>query len=152
MALFVEGMICELCGKPMHSSEKIQMFPEMIQNRSEKLHVFSDGVFHFECVASHSLGDCAKKVAFEQTCFFKSEKKCSVSGNPILVEDVEATLFLTSNEMLQAHKFNFKWYSRSVLKRSNVLQVLLSALEELQDSQTWNADDLKPLADHFRSL
>ena len=55
MAIFVEGSICRLCGKPMKDSERLVLCPPFVLNKKSRLWMFNDSTFHEHCFLQNEL-------------------------------------------------------------------------------------------------
>lgn len=54
MALFLPGMLCSLCEKPMNEDDNIISFPAMMENPADELYFAYDATFHRACLEKHS--------------------------------------------------------------------------------------------------
>src|SRR5437762_13458298 len=60
MALFVSGIRCPLCGKPIHSAAEAEMFAPFVSNRADPLRLFDDAVVNAACMNEHPLAAAAR--------------------------------------------------------------------------------------------
>lgn len=149
MALFVAGQTCPLCGEPIASADEARLFPPLIRNPVDPLHVFDDGAFHKACVDAHPLADKINQIEAQQTAFYASPKVCSVSGEALTADTALALPFLTDDPALAAYPLNFTWFSRTALQNDAVRSSVLGALSSL--SNDWDANALDVLRADIKS-
>jgi hypothetical protein len=134
MALFIEGMTCPLCGKPMHANQERISFSPFVVNELDPLWIFSDGVFHAECVRNHPLGN--KAVATHEELRAKTSpqnRRCVVSGKLISEPDHYLGVgILTSDPSDPLYRFNSAQFDRAALadwpERKTFVGLLAEAL------------------------
>lgn len=109
MALFVSGMPCPLCGKPMTAAGEVIMFSPFVANRSDPLFVFSDAIMHAACFARHALSEQATKWHDEALRHRKpTDRLCAACSKPILEpDDYFGTGLLTRDAASPLYEFNF---------------------------------------------
>ena len=99
MALFFnDKSICIMCNKTIKNRQETMAFPPLINNKLDPLYLFSDGVFHAECVRNHPL---AKRIIDINNFVLDQgrNKECLVCGNIIISPDEYFTTgFITDNK------------------------------------------------------
>jgi hypothetical protein len=60
MGIFVTGMNCRLCGKPVTSKDETTSTAAFVQNEADPLWELSGGLFHVRCFQGHPLAQKAE--------------------------------------------------------------------------------------------
>lgn len=97
MAIFIPGITCLLCGKPVLSAAEAVTFCPFVGDRADPLFVFSDAVVHVSCFARHPLSAEATRWHDEALRHRKvADQPCSACGRPVVdPDDFFATGLLT---------------------------------------------------------
>jgi hypothetical protein len=109
MAVFVPGMPCALCGKPMTLAGEVIMFSPFVADRTDPLFVFSDAAMHAACFARHPWSEQATKWHEEAVRHSKpSDRLCAACGEAILdPDDYFGTGLLSRDAASALYEFNF---------------------------------------------
>jgi hypothetical protein len=115
MAIFVPGIICPLCGKPVMSADEAVMFSPFVADRADPLFLFSDSVLHAPCLERHPLSAEASKWHDEAVRHRKvTDQACVACGRPVLDPDeFFAAGLLTRAPDNPLFEFNFVCLHRS---------------------------------------
>ncbi len=140
MALYIPGMICALCGKPMNAGDDITGFSSFVANRKDPLFLFSDGVFHTACFQRHPLSDKAqRRWAETRSRIGPGGRICVVCHQAILNPDDYFTLgHLTDDPASPIYEFNFFQAHRRHLLVWEKYASMRSLVEEFQSSSAWD--------------
>ncbi len=57
LALFIDGMECPLCGKPIMLSEDVKLFPPLTSDRTDPMWEISDSAVHSHCFMASPLAE-----------------------------------------------------------------------------------------------
>jgi len=144
MALFVSGMPCCICGKPMRSANEILMFSPFIADRSDPLFVFSDAIVHTACFVQHPLSDQVTKWHDETVRNQRAtERTCAACGKPILnPDDYFGTGLLARDPANPLHEFNFVHLHRSHAEGWTRFAEFRRKMEEAFASGMWQGPRL----------
>lgn len=148
MALLIRGKsLCALCGLTIDNGDPVVSFPAFTANQRDPLFHFSDGAFHRRCIERD---DDASEALHRSTELLNrlgpGSRPCVVCGAQIRdPDDYLALGFLTADESLLAHEFNFVQVHRSHAHEWPELGRARQALDQLIASGTW--EPIKPLSD-----
>ena len=112
MALFVSGMKCPICGKPM-SPKDIVSFPPFVANELDPLWIFNDRSLHESCFRSHPLSDQANaRLNRVEGSTGPGRRRCEVCNQQVTDPDNFLPLgFLSESPPLSA--FNLLTFHRT---------------------------------------
>lgn len=140
MAIFVPGIICQICGIQMIRNDEIIAFPPFVPNRRDPLHFFSDGVFHRRCFDKHPLSEQATifgSIAGEQG--LPQNRTCVVCGETIAdPDDYFSTGYITSDRGNPAFNFNYLQFHRRHFEKWGQAAEFRHAIESLTNSMEWD--------------
>lgn len=144
MALFVPGMSCAICGKPMLVASDTVALPAFVANRADPLFVFSDAIMHSTCFAKHPMSSEAQRWNSEARSHTKpSERVCAVCGNLIAnPDDYFGTGLLTRDPANPLFVFNFTHLHRSHANRWSGLEHLRAGMGAAESSGEWRGPRL----------
>lgn len=138
MAIFVPGMICEICERPMTDAEGLIGFSPFVANPVDPLFMFSDGVFHRVCLERHPLGEDAMTWHERVRRIKPAEGLCEVCHQRILSpDDYFGTGLVTRDEHDPLYAFNFIHLHRSHIASWPRLSDFANAMQEADDSGRW---------------
>lgn len=140
MALILVGKSeCFLCNKVITGDTPYGGFPHFVPNRNDELFPFSDSPVHIDCVEAAPNGMKASYYADEFVKFTRPEnRKCVVTGELITRHEDHIIIgYLTSDETLPLHQFNFTHIHRNNLAQWEDRLKLLSLLLALKESYNW---------------
>ena len=144
MAMFVPGMVCSICGKPMEEADKVVMFPPFVANRIDPLYQFSDSVFHAVCFGSHPLAKRASEIVETmQQRLQPGRRFCAACGEPILdPDDYFTSGYLTGDPNNRLFEYNYIQLHRSHLGEWSEFSEFRRLVEEYQSSDEWEGPRL----------
>lgn len=147
MAIFIEGMICSLCDKPMEKGSDLISFPQFVQNRKDSLFPFSDNVFHANCFKEHPLSEAAERILeIKDSKIIPGKYICDICNHKIIHPDEYLSLgLLTSNENNALYEFNFFQSHKSCFSKCGTKQKILELLKE--STEEWDSDNLNTILD-----
>jgi predicted nucleic acid-binding Zn ribbon protein len=119
MAIFVPGIPCPVCGKPILATDEKVMFSPFVANEADPMFLFSDGVFHEKCFHWHPLAATVEFYYHQFTAQNKmANRKCLVCHEAINdPNDYLAFACLTSDSSNSLFPYNFARFHRSCLNR-----------------------------------
>lgn len=154
MSVFVDGMECRLCGKPMSSNDKLKAFGPFVSNDADPLSVFHDGTFHLDCFENHPLAQDAVKLYELVEANGKPEKRVSfITG--ALIDDPTDYLplgHLTSDEGDKLYEFNFAHFRKSELAGWERLDELVLLLSSAKDSEQIKGRGIDWIIEQLKSI
>jgi hypothetical protein len=154
VALFIEGMACPLCDKPMETNRgrEIVCFSPFVSNLRDPLYFFHDGCFHEHCFSRHPLAE--KALARQREMLERCKPwppPCALCGSIITKPDDFFTLgHLTEEEDHPLHRFNYFRAHVQCLSHWKELGHVIDLVEELKRSGTWEGTALDYLLDEMR--
>lgn len=154
MAIFISGMPCGICGKPMESVEEIHGFPPFVYNKKDPLYLFSDGVFHKDCLENHPLGLVVlRRVQLHIDNNKPTSRVCRITGEQITDPDDYFSLgYLTDNLDNELSKWNYAHFKKSSLEGWSEIQALIGSLGTLRDSGEWEISSINWIIDELESF
>jgi len=117
MALFVLGMKCVICSKPIDRPDRVALFRPFVSNECDPLWMFNDRAFHSSCVDEHPFGAKARarqKEVIELGA--PSARPCAVCNRIITSPDEFLPLGFFS-EAGPLSRYNYLRFHRSCLPR-----------------------------------
>lgn len=128
----------------MRSGDRVIVFSPFVANERDPLFIFSDGVFHEECVDQHPLGSTALAVHQETVeRLAPSRRLCDACGCLIVdPDDYFTTGYLTSDPADPLHAFNFVQLHRSHFSVWPRMTELRRLLEEERARGRWQGATL----------
>jgi hypothetical protein len=134
VALFIEGMACPLCDKPMETNRgrEIVCFSPFASNLRDPLYFFHDGCFHEHCFSRHPLAE--KALARQREMLERCKPwppPCALCGS-----------IITKPDDFRAHV--------QCLSHWKELGHVIDLVEELKRSGTWEGTALDYLLDEMR--
>lgn len=147
MAVFVEGMACTLCGKPMHGGQDLVAFESFVPNLLDPIAAFNDGVFHVACFRAHPLADQAVARSNEvQERALDRPPRCAICertiGDP---DDYLAFGHLIADQTHPLFPYNYLQVHLSCLQDWPETPRVQKLLEDLQRSGAWEGPALTNL-------
>jgi hypothetical protein len=146
MALFVEGMECMLCGKPMDRSagQEVVMFRRLASNHLDPLWPMSDGAFHAECFRRHPLaGRVERRIRELEEHASPWPPLCTVCGTRIThPADFFGFGPLTDDPEDPLAAYNYRYLHASCLREWSEASRARELLEQLQASGRWGGPAL----------
>jgi len=118
MALFIPGKTrCPICELPIKEEDDLIAFPPFIGDASDPLWMFSDGTFHYQCLARHPLAAEAERRSLEwRTRSRPGQRLCIVCSEEIVQPNDYGTLgHLTSDQEDPLFPFNYVQFHKSHL-------------------------------------
>lgn len=135
MAMYVPGVPCGLCGRPVRSDEDHVLFPPFTGNRRDPLYVFSDGVFHRSCVVSDPRGGQAERVAAITVQARPSSQRCAVCGESFAGPE---TYFTTAYLGAAEHGWNFLCLHPTCFTHWTRAGAFRKRVEQMQRGDLWD--------------
>jgi hypothetical protein len=147
MALLIRGKtVCLLCGSTIGIDDLAVTVPSFIANRRDHLHRFNDRAFHKTCIEQDPDGLAVLERSAEVTRRLgPGNRRCVVCDRHIDDPDDYLTFgFLTDDDALAAHEFNYLHLHRSHVDAWPEAQRAWEALHALMASGAW--EPISPLA------
>jgi hypothetical protein len=147
MAIFIEGMLCQLCGRPMLESQGITAFSPFVPNQADPLSLFSDEVFHTECFQSHPLALHAEQRYRDVLERHAPEnRRCLVCSKVISDADNFFALgHLTDDLTNPMYHFNYAHFHLSHLVHWPELPLVLKFATKQIESGAWKGPAMEGL-------
>jgi len=150
MAIFVEGMQCSLCGKPMTLDQELVGFPPFIPNTLDPLYFINDATLHAHCFYNHPLA--TKSLERLREGRKTSNHICAVCGQKIDHPDDYFLLgHLTDEPTHPLYAYNYLQFHKSHLPNWDHLLKAYELLMELKHSGTWGGKSLDWMLQHLES-
>lgn len=145
MAIFIEGMKCRLCDRPIMKGQAMVSFSPFVANEVDPLFRFNDGVFHEECFEKEPLAELAEVRYAEVSEQSKPEKRrCRVCDKLIVDPDDYLPLgHLTDDTQHPLHQFNYTHLHRSCLGQWSDLQQLVDLVEKQMEAGAWRGSGIR---------
>ena len=153
MAIFIEGMPCRLCNKPMVKGQKVVAFSPFVTNEADPLSFFSDCVFHAECFQNHPQAADAEARHHEALEKNKpASRRCLVCSQPITTPDDYFPLgYLTDDAAHPLHRFNFAHFHRACVNRWPELQHVTDFATKQLESGAWKGKGMQRLVNALKA-
>jgi len=139
MALFLPGMRCGLCEKPMTAADELVSFRPFVADRCDPLYIFSDATVHAACFAQHPLSDEATRwhdVAMRYRT--PADRTCVACSQLILdPDDFFGTGLLSRDPNNPLYCFNFVHLHLSHAARWEQFDEFRRRVESAQASDAW---------------
>lgn len=153
MSLFVSGMPCRICGKPISNEDQKIQFSPFITNEADPLFFFNDGTFHRTCFDNHSLAskvlmirELAKpNASVANRISFISGKQLSDPNNCLSLG------YLTTDPNDPLSEFNFAHFSKLELVSWDRLNELICMLSDARDQGRLRGRGINWLIEQLRS-
>jgi len=144
MAIFVPGMPCSLCQRPITATDDVVMFSPFVADCSDPLSVFSDAIAHTSCFVQHPLSTEATKWHDEATRQRESAARvCVVCTKPIAdPDDYFGTGLLSRDPATPLFDFNHVHLHRSHAARWIRFEELRRLMDNAQASGSWQGPAL----------
>src|SRR4051794_24394016 len=157
MALFIEGMACPICGRPMEAKEQaITCFRSFVSNRADPLWQFNDGCFRTTCFRGHPLARRAlARIAEYERSIQNWPPTCELCGQRISFRDPDDYFglgHLTDATDDSLFRLNYSHYHRSCLSDWPELRSIYDCLTELDNSGRWQGPALASMLHELRPL
>jgi len=144
MAIFIQGMRCPLCGRPILAGESVKMFKSFVSDPDDPLFVFSDAALHFGCFYNDARASIAEKryEAFSEAN--KAEaRRCRISG--VLIADPDDYLslgYITDDPREPLYDYNWAHFSKRALRIWPQIGSLIEMLEEAKSKPIFHKKSL----------
>lgn len=149
MSLFIPGMPCLLCQKPIRAEDEKVGFRPFVANEADPLLIFNDATVHSECLRNHPLGVQAQE-RYEATLAANTyaNRICHVCSNQIATPDEYFGLGHLTDEVSDLlFDLNFKHFHRACLPLwDKIVEVHERAAMKLRDGQ-WQGAAMQRLVD-----
>jgi len=145
MGLFVEGMLCQICGQPIVGRQEITSLPSLGSDTNDPLFVYGDCTFHTGCIARLGVyPEIQERVNRIVEMTRNRPPKCDICGQPIQHwNDIVAFTRLTSETSGILSGFCYKQFHKQCLKHDDRLPDLTLALRRLHSSGEWGGEQLE---------
>lgn len=130
MAIFVTGMLCGICNKPISEPTESMSFSSIAYGKEDSLALFSDASFHKSCFEGHPLASrVIRRVAEMQMRTGPGNRKCSVCNNEITqADDYLGFGLLAESEVQPLYQYNYLHFHKSHVSRWENLVEFLDVL------------------------
>ncbi len=144
MALFVDGMNCSLCTKPMRkSADKLIAFGPFIANPADPLFRLSDGIFHDDCARRDFPLDEALRWHDKVRAIKPADRICVVCGELIRnPDDYFGTGILSRDDSDPLYAFNFIHLHRTHAGGWPRLGAFVESMQEAHATGRWTGADI----------
>jgi hypothetical protein len=144
VAIFVEGMKCAVCNKPVFADNTFIMFSNIIPNKLDPLWIFNDAIVHSECFTKHKLyQSMQERIEEHDRMNTVKNRVCNICNNVITDPDNYISIgHLTEDKTHPLYKFNYSRYHVTCLKEWANIEYFRNSLIELQNSGQWSGESL----------
>jgi len=138
MALFIPGLPCRLCGKPVASGEE-RLFPAFCGNEADSVYFYNDAVVHQSCFERDPLAPAVEARLQESLATpLPAHQPCSVCGNLVSRPDEFFSFgHLTNDAGNRMHAWNYLSFHRECVGRWPELPSLIGLAEAELASGRW---------------
>ncbi len=146
MALYVEGVRCAVCNKPVSKVQEMVLFPSFVANKKDPLYIFNDAVCHSHCFDSHPLSNSARTI-YDKTVRMSKTHNCVLCKNEIdRPDEYFCTGYIIDDESNPLFEYNFLQFHRSCLFNWSRFEEFRYLVEKYQISDKWEGLPILPAA------
>lgn len=138
MALFMDGLTCQICGAQMHNEDRLVFFPAFVGYQNEPLCFFNDSCFHEDCFLSHPLATQVEmRRALLDEYHRQYDRICSYCHNEIMNPDDFFLLPLFSeNPEDRLYQYNYLRFHIQCLNEYPDISIVYEAMRGMLESGT----------------
>jgi hypothetical protein len=153
MALFIYGMPCRLCMKPMNADHIVVSFSPFIGNEADPLVMFNDGTFHEACFNQHPLAARARaRYADLEAHRPPGPQVCIVCETPIRTHNEFFTWsYLTDIPTHPLQRWNYATFHSACLPQWPYLNDVYTYLYEEHHTGRWTGRWIIYLLSYLRT-
>jgi len=153
MAIFIDGMTCRLCTRPMHADQHLVMFSPFIGNEADPLVMFNDGAFHEACFNQDPLAARARaRYADMQAHYPPGPQVCIVCETPIRTYNEFFTWgYLTDIPTHPLRRWNYATFHSTCLPRWPYLRDVYTYLDAEHQTGRWTGREVVYVVGHIRT-
>ena len=139
MAIFIPGMKCNICGKPVIEKSDVKLFPAFLSNEIDPLFVFNDAIIHKECFSAHPMAERVTEILNELVCKIGPAKRyCNICTTIIKNPDEYMNFSCLSSDVSNPlSKFNFTQYHKSCFRNSSIAERIDNMIYEQEKCGEW---------------
>jgi hypothetical protein len=151
MAIYVPGVECGICHRPVTNAGEAIGFPPFVANEADPLWMFSDALLHKDCFLNHPLGSRASARLKEvQESAVQSRLLCVVCGERISNPDSLVPLgHLTGDSAHPLWRFNYSHLHRACISKWLDRELVVRELQSMLAKGDWRGKGLDWLLGAF---